>query len=131
MKMVEWRPGIWPANTGCASSFELCSRKKMMKKEKLSVREEGEKYQAADSGLGREYSTTRMAGTWPRRSLVGSDARCVAEPSYRSDRPVIPVGPVRTWGVTVVFPETYVFARACQYGPQPVEPDVRMYVARR
>ena len=49
MKMVKWRPGIWPANAGCASSFEPCSRKKM-KKEKLSVREEGEKYQAADSG---------------------------------------------------------------------------------
>jgi len=50
LKMVEWRPGIWPANAGCASSFEPCSRKKKMKKEKLSVREEGEKYQAADSG---------------------------------------------------------------------------------
>ena len=50
MKMVEWRLGICPANAGCASSFEPCSRKKKMKKEKLSVREEGEKYQAADSG---------------------------------------------------------------------------------
>ena len=51
MKMVEWRPGIWLANAGCASSFEPCSRrKKKMKKEKLSMREEGEKYQAADSG---------------------------------------------------------------------------------
>ena len=52
MKMVEWRPGIWLANAGCTSLFEPCSRKKKMKKEKLSVREEGGKISGGRFGLG-------------------------------------------------------------------------------
>ena len=38
--------------------------------------------------------TSGMADAWPRHSLVGGDAQRVAKPSYRSDWPVMPVGPV-------------------------------------
>ena len=87
MKRVERRPGIWPAER------ELLEEEERERKERALGRIRP--WEVDDEAM--TALTSGMADAWPRHSLVGGDARRVAEPSYRSHRPVMPVGPVWTW----------------------------------